>query len=923
MRATALALSTLLFALPAFGQPAAHASAKPVSLRRRPVPAPEKVTSVEGITEYRLGNGLRVLLFPDGSKPTMTVNITYLVGSRQENYGETGMAHLLEHLLFKGTPTHPDPTKTLTSLGGRANGSTWYDRTNYFVSFPASEGNLEVALRLEADRMVHSFIARKDLDSEMTVVRNEFESGENDPEGVTLQRVQSVAFDWHNYGKDTIGAKSDIEHVDIPRLQAFYRQYYQPDNAVLLVAGRIDAAQTLALVNQLFGSIPRPKRTLERTYTAEPIQDGERSVTVRRVGGTPLLVAGYHIPASSDPDAPSVGLAIRILANTPSGRLHRALVDTKLASAVFEQQVSTLEPSFVTFGANLPASAKVGGPLDVLLNAIEHTSTAPFTAVELDRAKSEALSQFDLISNETASLAIALSEAMAAGDWRLFFLDRDRREKATLADVQRVAERYFKLSNRTVGIYLPTENPDRSEVPLAGDVMAMVQDYRGRPPVEQGEAFDASPANIDARTTRFTAPNGLKGALLPKKTKGTLVSAELTLRFGTEAALSNLGQAPSLAGGMLSRGTATHTREQLTDESDRLKAQISIGGNAEGAHVSITTVRENLPAVLTLVAEMLRQPSFPAKEFELLVGERITQNEEAKTEPQTVATVAMDKYVSPYLSGSPREVKSPDETISGLKAAKLEQLQAFHHAFYGADHATFAAVGDFDAAEVQALVSRLFGDWKSAQPYVRIPGRLKSVKPLDQQLLTPDKANAYFYSVYPIAMQDTDADYAAFSLSNWLLGGGFLKSRLADRVRKTDGLSYGVGSGFFASSREPVARWLGYAIYNPTNVGKLEAAFREVLASANTGGFGKEELEDGRKAWLQNREISRTQDGALAGKLSNYLDLGRTMAFDADIDRRVQALSVEQVNAAFRKYLDPAQLSVVKAGDFAAKKPGT
>jgi zinc protease len=197
------------------------------------------------------------------------------------------------------------------------------------------------------------------------------------------------------------------------------------------------------------------------------------------------------------------------------------------------------------------------------------------------------------------------------------------------------------------------------------------------------------------------------------------------------------------------------------------------------------------------------------------------------------------------------------------------------------------------------------------------------VKPLDQQLLTPDKANAYFYSVYPIAMQDTDADYAAFSLSNWLLGGGFLKSRLADRVRKTDGLSYGVGSGFFASSREPVARWLGYAIYNPTNVGKLEAAFREVLASANTGGFGKEELEDGRKAWLQNREISRTQDGALAGKLSNYLDLGRTMAFDADIDRRVQALSVEQVNAAFRKYLDPAQLSVVKAGDFAAKKPGT
>src|SRR5450755_3557218 len=354
MRALALSLSALLSALPAFGQ-SAPAPTKPAAPRARPLPAPEKVTSVEGITEYRLSNGLRVLLFPDASKPSMTVNLTYLVGSRQENYGETGMAHLLEHLLFKGTPTHPDPTKTLTSLGGRANGSTWFDRTNYFVSFPAGEANLRTALELEADRMVHSFIARKDLDSEMTVVRNEFESGENDPEGVTLQRLQAVAFDWHNYGKDTIGAKSDIEHVDIPRLQAFYRQYYQPDNAVLLVAGRIDEAKALGLVNQLFGPIPRPKRTLEKTYTAEPTQDGERSVTVRRVGGTPLVAAGYHIPASSDPDAPALDLAIQILANTPSGRLHRALVDKKLASAVFSQQVSTLDPSFVVFGANLPA----------------------------------------------------------------------------------------------------------------------------------------------------------------------------------------------------------------------------------------------------------------------------------------------------------------------------------------------------------------------------------------------------------------------------------------------------------------------------------------------------------------------------------------------------------------------------------------
>ncbi len=923
MRPLALAVAALLTVVPAFAQPVAPPKATPSAARAKPLPAPERVTSVEGITEYRLANGLRVLLFPDASKPSMTVNITYLVGSRQENYGETGMAHLLEHLLFKGTPSHPDPTKTLTSLGGRANGSTWFDRTNYFVSFPASEANLQTALGLEADWMVHSFISRKDLDSEMTVVRNEFESGENDPENVTLQRLQAVAFDWHNYGKDTIGAKSDIEHVDIPRLQAFYRQFYQPDNAVLLVAGRIDEAKTLALVNQLFGPIPRPKRTLQRTYTTEPTQDGERSVTVRRVGGTPLVAAGYHVPAASAPDAAALGLAVQILSNTPSGRLYRALVDTKLASAIFEQSVSTLEPSFVIFGANLPAGSKLDAPLEALLNTVEHSSTPPFTAAELDRAKTEAQKRFDLITRETSRLAIALSEAMAAGDWRLFYLNRDRREAATLADVQRAAEHYFKASNRTVGIYLPTDKPDRSDVPPAADVQAMVHDYQGRAPMAQGEAFDASPANIDARTTRFGAPNGLKGALLPKKTKGALVSVDLTLRFGTEAALSNLGEVPYLAGGMLLRGTASHTREQLKDTFDKLKAQVNVNGGAEGARVSITTVRENLPAVLTLVAEVLRRPSFPAKELELLVAESVTDLEEAKSEPQTVATIALNKYMSPYPAGSPREVKTPEESIRGLKAATLEQVQAFHKSFYGADHATFAAVGDFDAQEVQALVTRLFGDWKSEQPYLRIPERMKLVKPLEEQLQTPDKANAFFYSMYPIALQDTDSDYAAFALSNWLLGGGFLNSRLADRVRKTDGLSYGVGAGFYASSREPVGRWVGYAIYNPANVGKLEAAFRTVLAQTSAGGFRKAELEEGRSAWLQNRAVSRTQDAGLAAKLSGYLDLGRTMAFDAELEQRASALSAEQVTAVFRKYLDTEHISVVKAGDFTAKKPGS
>ena len=223
-------------------------------------------------------------MYPDQSKQTITTNITYKVGSRHEGYGETGMAHLLEHLVFKGTPNHPDIPKELSSHGARPNGTTWYDRTNYFETFNATEENLRWSLDLESDRMINSFIAKKDLESEMTVVRNEFESGENDPSGGLMERVMSTAYLWHNYGQSTIGARSDIENVPIENLQAFYRKYYQPDNAVLMVAGKINEEKTIALVNQYFGKIPRPLRKLTPTYTSEPIQDGERLVTLRRVG---------------------------------------------------------------------------------------------------------------------------------------------------------------------------------------------------------------------------------------------------------------------------------------------------------------------------------------------------------------------------------------------------------------------------------------------------------------------------------------------------------------------------------------------------------------------------------------------------------------------------------------------------------------
>ncbi len=280
----------------------------------------QKKASLGGVTEYDFPNGLRVLLYPDAASPKVTINMTYLVGSRHEGYGETGMAHLLEHMNFIETTNGRQIKKEIVDRGASWNGSTSEDRTNYYETVPATDENLKWALGLEADRMVNVKMAKELLDTEMTVVRNEFERGENNTRSVLEERVAATAYLWHNYGKSTIGSREDIERVPIERLAAFYRKFYQPDNAVLVLAGRLDESKALAMVADTVGKIPRPTRVLDQTYTVEPPQDGERFVELRRVGEGKEVLLAYHGPASGHPDSAALQVLAGIMTGGGGGR---------------------------------------------------------------------------------------------------------------------------------------------------------------------------------------------------------------------------------------------------------------------------------------------------------------------------------------------------------------------------------------------------------------------------------------------------------------------------------------------------------------------------------------------------------------------------------------------------------------------------
>ena len=916
-QACALLIFSLLITAIPFAQTAnAQANALPAGVK--------KITSVEGITEYHLENGLKVLLFPDQTKDSITVNITYMVGSRHENYGETGMAHLLEHLVFKGTPRHPDIPAELTSHGARPNGTTWVDRTNYFESFKATDENLNWALDLEADRMVNSYIAEKDLKSEFSVVRNEMESGENNPFRVVWQRVMGVAYEWHNYGKSTIGARSDVENVPIDRLQAFYKRFYQPDNSILVVSGKIDEAKTLGLIQKYFGVIPKPARVLPPNYTIEPTQDGERMVNVRRVGDTQMLMAGYHVPAGAHPDYAALEVMHTILTDEPSGRLYKSLVETKKATSIFGLSFANKEPGYALFVSELPKDKSIDDARNTMIETVEgFAKTAP-TKEEVERAKLQSAKSNEQLMNNPERAALELSEWIAQGDWRLMLLHRDRIQKVTPEDVQRVAAKYLKTTNRTVGQFIPTEKADRAEIPNITDseVTAVLKDYKGNAVVAAGEAFDPSPANIKTRTTKTNVGN-LKAAFLPKENRGDTVFASMTLRFGDEKSLMNRATAGSFVAQMLNRGTAKHTRQQLQDELDRLKAQISIFGTATNVTIGVQTTRQNLPEVMKLVAEMLKESTFPADEFEKLKAENLTQIESGLSEPTTKAIDAMNKHFNRYPKGDIRYQSSSDESIADIKALTLDDVKKFYKDFYGASTGEVAVVGDFDVQPTQTLIGQLFGDWKSSAKFTRVPTDYFDVAAANTSVESPDKANAFFFARLNFKMRDDNPDYAALQIGNFMFGGGFLNSRFLTRIRQKDGVSYGGGSGLNASSLDESGSFFAQAIYAPENVEKVEKGFREELDRVIKDGFTTEEVEAAKKGFLQNRQQQRAEDRALVGALRNQLFLNRTMDFEENLDKQIAALTAEQVNAAFRKYLTADKISVFKAGDFAKAKAKT
>jgi zinc protease len=649
-------------------------------------------------------------------------------------------------------------------------------------------------------------------------------------------------------------------------------------------------------------------------WTVEPTQDGERSFTVRRKGDVQIVALGYKIPSSLQGDSDAISFMSQILGDEPTGRLHKQLVESGKAAQVFSFGMTGYAPGLQIIGAVVKSGQPLEPVRQALTEAVESFAKTPPSEEEMERTRRNFANYIEKSLNDPQRVGVTLSEEVSLGDWRLLFAGRDKLPSITSQQVAEVAARYLKRDNRVVGEFIPDDNPQRADIPAAPSVAEVMKDFKGKDSVLTSEVFDPSQDNINARTEIKTI-GGLKVALLPKKNRGETVAVHLKLQWGDEKNLMNTSVVSAIANEMLMRGTSKYTREQLADAFSKLKIT--------GTPYSFETTGPNLDAALRLVAHVLKEASFPQAEFEQLRQQWIVGLEYSRSEPQVVANEAIEQHYNHYPKGDVRYALTVAEKLEAVKALKLEDVVAFHQNFYGASRGELAIVGDFDKAAISKTIDEGFSGWNSKASYAKVLNTNVDKAPLHASLNTPDKENGTYAARLPIDLNADDADYAPLELANYIFGGGALKSRMMDRIRQKDGLSYGGGSGVYPGEEDRAGNFGMGAIAAPQNLKKLEAAIREELDRALKDGFTQAELDAAKSGLLQQRLQNRAQDSVVAAGWTRNLHMGRTYAWSKEYEAKLKAATLAQVNAAFRKHIDPAKMSVVIAGDEAkaAKKP--
>ena len=975
------------------------------------------VTEADGIREYKLTNGMKVLLVENRVAPVTTVMVLYKVGSRNEAVGYTGSTHLLEHMMFKGTPTfnkerNTQIAATLQKIGAAFNATTWYDRTNYFETVPSDQ--LEMTIRLEADRMRNSLIADSDRQSEMTVVRNELERGQNEPSEVLDEAVYAAAFREHPYHHPTIGWRADVEGVPTSRLKEFYDTFYHPNNASMILVGDFERAEALNLINTHFGAYSVPTHPIPEVYTEEPPQQGERRLVIRRAGELALVQMAFHTPGvlgqsnvlsneelaeraanpPTDNDIyPLVVLSVA-LSHGITSRLYQALVETEFAVDAHSNADQHRDPGLFNVYATVSPGVEPAKVEETILEELRKVAEEGLTEAEVEKAQQQIIAQVAYSRDGTFNIAMQMSEAEAVADWR-FYKDYEANiTKVTLADTQRVAQLYFTEDNRTVGYFIPKQTGGgggesngngvaglrnaecglRNENQLTGILKSAIRipqsaierrgvQYFREPDDDGGVASEISSvagraANQESavelesggsttpqeKEQQSLSPRGDKSsaaaeAVTPQtagrsnfaarvrrteiETGATLLVLEnhatptVSLRGSFRAgSYFEPNEKPALAqitANMLERGTKKRTKFQLAGDLESVGAQLGFSADPFAVNVAARSLSKDLPLVLSAIAEVLSEPAFPADELEKLKQQIVAGIQEQQSNTGYRARERFTQLI--FDEASPYYMHPGEQLVKSVRSITVEDVCGFYEKYYGGRSLVLSIAGDVQADEVQRQFTEAFNAFTGPESIdINVTDPEPQGETRREIVLVKEKANVDILLGSAASLRRSSEDYYAAVLANSALGESTLSSRLGLQVRDQEGLTYGINSRFRAPSLAAGPWYVGVSV-NPNNIEKAINSALTVLRDYVRNGIREDELGDEKSSAIGSFKVGLATNAGLAQAMWNaeFYELGIDY-----IDRYpqiIQSVTVEEVNAAIRKYFRPDQLTVVIAGD--------
>jgi zinc protease len=901
-----------------------------------------KIAEAQGIVEYKLGNGLKILLKENHSAPVVSFMVVYRVGSRNEANGFTGSTHFLEHMMFKGTRRF-SPEKgtgvmeTFGRIGALLNATTWLDRTNYFECVGSEY--LELCVEIEADRMRNLRLREEDRDSEMTVVRNEFERGENDPGSALDKELNAIAFREHPYHWPTIGWRTDVEGVPMERMKQFYDTYYWPNNATVIVVGDFEEQQALKLIAKHFGKIPSSDEPIPGVYTHEPPQEGERRFTLKRSGDLPQIVMGYHIPEAVHPDTYALSALRAVLgdAGKRSSRLYKALMETGLATSCYSQNGEFHDPSLFEVGATLTPDGSFEKIEQVIFSELEKLAREPVTEDELRRAKAANRKGTTLANSDPMSFINLLCQAEASADWKWAVEYDDKFDAVTPDDIMRVARQYFNEDNRTVGRFIPTDK-DPMSMPASAMAPTAVshngKNGKGKKTAARSAggrktAAASKPQRLEivakprgkrasfvSQVVREVLPNGL--TLLIMRNPGTgSVAIQGAIFGGDYFAPGNPAQVclPGIAANMMTKGSQRYSKVELAEILEEMGTRLGFGADRFKVNFGTLLVSEDLPRFVPLLAEVLRNPLFLDEELTQTRREFTASLTKALNNTGQRARQALMQQIFP--ADHPFYETPYDTRITELGMATTDSISRFHRQVFSPASTIITIVGDIDVDEVKQQFQDALGDWSGPArgqivvPTVAMPATSKRI-----EIALADKANVDIIMGHPTELARSNDDFFAAYVANSALGGDTIADRLGKELRVKHGLTYGIYSGFDDVSFGSAA-WKIQLSVNPNNVDEALGLVQKVLADYQKKGISKMELEDKVGDAIGSFAVQLRSSSGIAQALVRFEFMGLGMeAMDCLADD-FNAVTKSQVDAAMRKYMHPDKLLTVLAGTFA------